>query len=630
MTVEPTFLFPDGNTSYPFDITAECNEIHGLNESLQCLFVMTNEDCLEIIEYLDYNHYVFCGSGLKTATATLAIWLAVLFISLGVTSNYFLCPALFTISEHLGLSQNVAGVTLLAFGNGSPDIFSSVAGLQKASAELAIASLVGAGMFVTTVVAGSVFLTRNFTLMIRPFLRDLSFYIVAIGWTLALFFAGKSYLYHGIGFVALYLVYIIVVLGSRYIYVNRQKQREKENASEKKKKEEKKKEEANKKDNVPSITIDGLQVPTFDVVTYDNDPEATAVVLKAFYFGGFEWVDEGRRMSRGQINLEERRRSMIAIRKNSIFATEGSVSCHSIQSNGMSSTEKLAPEIVDRGEFFDLLIQVCPINLEKWSKLKWWKKVIVILKSPSILVMRLTVPVLDNSQEDFNWNRLLICVQCVTGPLFVSLVSEYAFYMVGGVLPVFVLLAAVCITCAVIVFCTSERFIPPVYHYLFAYLGFAVAVTWIYALANEIVALLQVFGVIFDLSDAILGLTILAWGNSISDFLSNIAVARKDFPRMAISACFGGPLLALLLGLGIPCIIEIIKGRVPAAQPLKLSAEFVFLFVAIGIGLLMTASLMIVWKFHTRRAYGVFLIALYVAFVTLSLIEELGVFELPL
>ena len=34
-------------------------------------------------------------------------------------------------------------------------------------------------------------------------------------------------------------------------------------------------------------------------------------------------------------------------------------------------------------------------------------------------------------------------------------------------------------------------------------------------IANEILAVLFTFGVVFQLSDAILGLTILAWGNSI-------------------------------------------------------------------------------------------------------------------
>lgn len=64
--------------------------------------------------------------------------------------------------------------------------------------------------------------------------------------------------------------------------------------------------------------------------------------------------------------------------------------------------------------------------------------------------------------------------------------------MIGGVFPVFILLVSVSVCCSILVYCTSERDTPPTYHWLFAYLGFGVAVTWIYCLANEIVALLQV------------------------------------------------------------------------------------------------------------------------------------------
>jgi sodium/potassium/calcium exchanger 6 len=55
-----------------------------------------------------------------------------------------------------------------------------------------------------------------------------------------------------------------------------------------------------------------------------------------------------------------------------------------------------------------------------------------------------------------------------------------------------------------------------------------------------------VFGVVFKLSNEILGVTLLAWGNSIADFIANLAVAKQGYPQMAIAACFGGPLLSIL------------------------------------------------------------------------------------
>lgn len=57
--------------------------------------------------------------------------------------SYSLCPALFVISQTLGMSQNVAGVTLIAFGNGSPDIFAAIAGMTQGRPELVIGGLFG-------------------------------------------------------------------------------------------------------------------------------------------------------------------------------------------------------------------------------------------------------------------------------------------------------------------------------------------------------------------------------------------------------------------------------------------------------------------------------------------------------
>ena len=93
------------------------------------------------------------------------------------------------------LSHNIAGVTILAFGNGAPDIFSSLAGVGNDRPELVFGELFGAGMFVTTVVAGAICLLRPFHLMKRPFLRDLTFYLIAAFWSFCIFYRwGKIYM----------------------------------------------------------------------------------------------------------------------------------------------------------------------------------------------------------------------------------------------------------------------------------------------------------------------------------------------------------------------------------------------------------------------------------------------------
>ena len=134
-------------------------------------------------------------------------------------SSYSLCPALFVISTTLGLSQNVAGVTLIAFGNGSPDIFAAMAGIRQGRPELVIGGLfgkfsiskktrrhdlsidvLGGGCFVTLFVVGSIFACKSFRLLPMPFVRDLIFYFVAVTWAFYLFVVPKEMtLYDSIG-----------------------------------------------------------------------------------------------------------------------------------------------------------------------------------------------------------------------------------------------------------------------------------------------------------------------------------------------------------------------------------------------------------------------------------------------
>ena len=118
----------------------------------------------------------------------------------------------------LRLSQNIAGVTIMALGNGAPDIFSAMAGIGQDRPELVFGSLFGAGVFVTAAVAGCVSVTRPFKLMERPFLRDVSFYLLAGFWAFYIFWRQEIRLLDSIGFLVVYLIYMAVVVVGRYIH----------------------------------------------------------------------------------------------------------------------------------------------------------------------------------------------------------------------------------------------------------------------------------------------------------------------------------------------------------------------------------------------------------------------------
>jgi solute carrier family 24 (sodium/potassium/calcium exchanger), member 6 len=160
-----------------------------------------------------------------------------------------------------------------------------------------------------------------------------------------------------------------------------------------------------------------------------------------------------------------------------------------------------------------------------------------------------------------DWNRWLVAVQIFTAPLFVvvivwantsepttRLLVKLVMYSLLGSLIAFGILAL-----------TTTPSKPPKYRVLLCFLGFVVSIAWISAIANEVVGVLKAFGVILGISDAILGLTIFAVGNSLGDLVADITVARLGYPVMALSACFGGPMLNILLGIGVSGLYMTIK-----------------------------------------------------------------------
>ena len=171
-----------------------------------------------------------------------SLWAVYLFIGLGVTADAFFVPTLTRISgiflrkpnitaiiwivlksthcrwywlkyvylkrnwkDNLRLSDNVAGVTLVALGNGAPDIFSAIVRVKSHFAShvvnmpltiwkaaftnedpsvstMAVGSLLGAGMFVIMVVSGVCMIVKSFETPSWSSLRDIITYMWALFW----------------------------------------------------------------------------------------------------------------------------------------------------------------------------------------------------------------------------------------------------------------------------------------------------------------------------------------------------------------------------------------------------------------------------------------------------------------
>ncbi|XP_027628929.1 mitochondrial sodium/calcium exchanger protein isoform X3 [Tupaia chinensis] len=420
--------------------TVDCRDVCGLNVSDRCSFIQTNPDCHNEGGYLDYLEGVFCHFSpglLPLAIILYVFWLLYLFLILGVTAAKFFCPNLSAISITLKLSHNVAGVTFLAFGNGAPDIFSAlVAFSDPRTASLAFGALFGAGVLVTTVVAGGIAILHPFTAASRPFLRDIIFYMGAVFLTFTALYLGRVTLAWALGSLGLYVFYVLTVVLCTWLY--RWRRRMSRVCS---------------TPGTPELLSDAED----DVVSSNTN--------------SYDYGDEYRPL---------------------LFYQETTVQI--------------------------LVRALNPLDYRKWRNKSVYWRALKVFKIPVEFLLLLTVPVVDPDKDDRNWKRPLNCLHLVISPLVLVLTLQsgaYGIYEIGGLVPVWAVVVTVGTGVASVTFFSTSNNEPPRLHWLFAFLGFLTSALWINAAATEVVNILRSLGVVFRLSNTVLGLTLLAWGNSI-------------------------------------------------------------------------------------------------------------------
>ncbi|XP_033618308.1 mitochondrial sodium/calcium exchanger protein isoform X7 [Fukomys damarensis] len=210
-----------------------------------------------------------------------------------------------------------------------------------------------------------------------------------------------------------------------------------------------------------------------------------------------------------------------------------------------------------------------PLDYRKWRSQSVFWRVFKVFKLPVEFLLLLTVPVVDPDKDDRNWKRPLNCLHLVISPVVVVLTLQsgtYSIYKIGGLVPIWAVVVITGTGLASVTFFATSNWAPPRIHWLFAFLGFLTSALWINAAATEVVNILRSLGVVFQLSNTVLGLTLLAWGNSIGDAFSDFTLARQGYPRMAFSACFGGIIFNLLVGVGLGCLLQMARGSLEVKQ----------------------------------------------------------------
>lgn len=138
--------------------------------------------------------------------------------------------------------------------------------------------------------------------------------------------------------------------------------------------------------------------------------------------------------------------------------------------------------------------------------------------------------------------------------------------------------------------------------------------SWI--LINSAVAI----SVALHVPAVIIGLTVLAIGTSVPDFVSSLIVAKQGRGGMAISNAVGSNIFNILVGLGLPWLLLIIfSNKIIIVATENLNSSILLLFATI----VATLFLLVFRRWRMNRLSGLILIGSYVAYLVWAIMQAL-------
>ncbi|XP_077247960.1 cation/calcium exchanger 1-like [Tasmannia lanceolata] len=506
------------------------------DQKTKCSYLKSKNPCVSqgYINYLQF-FYCICGKCPALGYALLALWLLVLFYLLGNTASEYFCSSLESLTRVLKLSPTIAGVTILALGNGAPDVFASIISfIGNKTGDVGLNSILGGAFFVSSVVVGIISIsvsTHQISIHKSSFIRDVCFLLITLCSLLAVLIVRRINIWGALAFSSLYLVYVFIVSITHFCMKNNR------------------------------------EVDRLDSESSENG-ELVVPLLRSY-----------------------------GDRESTLTENEG-----------FSSDVENAKMICSNSNS---------------SATSWFARVLCFLELPLYLPRRLTIPVICEER----WSKLFAVASVTLAPVLLAFLwnsqtgdiglKARVIYICGGLIGIILGLLA---------FFTTEKSSPPK-RFVLPWLagGFLMSVIWTYIIAEELIALLVSLGSIFGISPSILGLTVLAWGNSVGDLIANVTMAvngGSDGVQVATSGCYAGPIFNTLVGLGLSLVFSSWHAY-PSCVVIPNDPS---LFVTLGFlvaGLLWALVILPRRNMKLDSFLGGGLLAIYLCFLSLRLTETL-------
>ena len=373
----------------------------------KCNFV--SENCTS--DYINFYslHYCVTKGSFILSSILMIFFLFILFFILSSTSDMFLSTAITKIVETFNINQNIAAVTLLAFGNGAPDVISSlVASAEVEGIAFSISSLIGGGMFVTSFVLGAVvFRGKDILVNSNMFNRDLLLYLISLSHIILIGIKKKISLFDSCGFIFIYILNILCAF-----YQGRKK---KENGGESKEnklimeeimKEDNKINNANDLGNEKDINA---LIPDASTNYKQIELEQKTDSLNDYYKEYMSIPDESNVISEEIIG---------EIKEDIIKEQETYIN------NKKAYSEVINENMILARIYFKKKYSI--LKEAQWGEISpFWKIFYVIVDFPLTFVRELTIPISENKK----WSKTKFCFLPLCDFVFISYVFKCKFYI---------------------------------------------------------------------------------------------------------------------------------------------------------------------------------------------------------
>ncbi|KAD4585023.1 hypothetical protein E3N88_22624 [Mikania micrantha] len=539
--------------------------VNHLGYSSSCQFLKSNPHCSSD-GIFDYLKFYYCDCDEGALGAiVLVIWLVALFYLLGNTAADYFCLSLQKLSSLLKLSPTVAGVTLLPLGNGAPDVFASIASFMGNNS-----GEVG----LNSVLGGAVFVTCVVVGIVSVCVSGQRVQI------------DKKAFLRDVGFFLFTLAFLLLILIVGKV----------------------------------SVVAVGAFVSIY--------------VIYAVFVAANEILRKHVQRLKGVTPLlplgvkifsqdDDSIQSSLLDVENEVdgYQNRNSLPEWMWASNvAIYSNQKFQEHERHLWGWHDDGIEVDQPCVSFWNLCSF-------LDFPLTFPRRLTIPLV----EEETWSKPYAVASASLSPILLAFVFNTQDGLSSQFMTiVYIFGVIVGFALGILAYLHTAPDHPP-HRYLFPWVlgGFIMSIIWFYMIANELVALLVGFGMFLRVNPSILGLTVLAWGNSMGDLVSNIALALDggDGIQIALSGCYAGPMFNTLMGLGISLLIGSWSEKPnPYNVPQDNSLYYTMGFLISG--LMWALVILLRNDMRPNKMLGIGLIGLYLVFLFVRLTSAMGIITL--